>query len=289
MKFGTSGRWNNDSSGGWGASGDDNGGDDEFRRLLEGVHLICMKQSSSLSFEELYRGAYLLTTAKRGEELHQGVQEILEKHAHGIKEKLSKRPSDELLQELDAEWTCYDKAVTMIAAVLMYTDRHLTNKSKRSSLRDVGVGLFRQHVVCHRLFGKRLVDVALDAVDCDRQGGSADPVAIKNFVLLLQRLSGPNGTAQLYGPLFETPFLTRTRRFYERECQLLFATVSVDEYLCRAERRLAEEKQRMEIYLLPSTLSPLKQTLSDCWIGSRYKQLLSVGLSSPIALLICCN
>lgn len=57
----------------------------------------------------------------------------------------------------------------------------------------------------------------------------------------------------LYKTHFEAPFLASTRTFYKRESEAFVAGHSVSEYLRKAEERLKDEEERVEIYLHSET------------------------------------
>lgn len=65
----------------------------------------------------------------------------------------------------------------------------------------------------------------------------------------------------MYREAFEKPFLAATETYYKAESEQFIGDNSVTEYMKKAESRLSEEEQRVDLYLHASTRKGL---ISKC-------------------------
>jgi cullin 1 len=74
-------------------------------------------------------------------------------------------------------------------------------------------------------------------------------------------------TLEVYKEYFEKPYLKATGEYYSRESKQFLAENSVVEYMKKAEGRLEEEKERVDLYLLADILSGLNKTCETSLIA----------------------
>ncbi len=70
----------------------------------------------------------------------------------------------------------------------------------------------------------------------------------------------------IYHKEFQAPFLTATVRYYQAESAAFIANNSVSDYLKKAESRLEEEADRVNLYLNDSTRTELKKVCEEVLI-----------------------
>ena len=58
---------------------------------------------------------------------------------------------------------------------------------------------------------------------------------------------------EVYKEAFERPFIAATELYYRTESEAYIADNSVNDYMKKAEQRLKEEEQRVDMYLHPSS------------------------------------
>jgi hypothetical protein len=87
--------------------------------------------------------------------------------------------------------------------------------------------------------------------------------------------------ADVYAGDFERPFLDQARQFYRMEAQSFLATSDCPEYLRKAERRLAEEGERVKLYLDPTTEPKITKVLEAELIAAQVSVLGGGGGVSP--------
>lgn len=88
--------------------------------LQDAITGIFHRQSSQMSFENLYRKSYNLVTHKHGDELSKGLKEVLTTNIKDHLEKLKSCPEDQLLNELIGEWNKFYEALNTVKDILMY-------------------------------------------------------------------------------------------------------------------------------------------------------------------------
>ena len=112
--------------------------------------------------------------------------------------------------------------------------------------RDMGLYLFRMHIVLNNLVQTRTVEGLLMLIEKERQGDTVDRTLLKSLLRMLSDL-------QIYQDAFESKFLAATERLYAAEGQRLMQEHDVPEYLAHVDKRLLEENERLLHYLDTST------------------------------------
>jgi len=112
--------------------------------------------------------------------------------------------------------------------------------------RDMGLDLFRHHIVLNTLVQTRTVEGLLMLIEKERQGDAVDRTLLKSLLRMLSDL-------QIYHEAFESKFLVATERLYAAEGQRLMQEHDVPEYLAHVDKRLNEENERLLHYLDPAT------------------------------------
>src|SRR5580704_3269069 len=77
----------------------------------------------------------------------------------------------------------------------------------------------------------------------------------------------------VYRAKFREPFLNTTATYYRLESTNFLSTQSVVDYMIRAETRLSEESNRVDLFLHPSTQKPLLQRCEDVLIKAHKEAL----------------
>lgn len=77
----------------------------------------------------------------------------------------------------------------------------------------------------------------------------------------------------VYNGKFQEPFLNATAAYYQHESTNFLATQSVVDYMIRAEARLNEESNRVDLFLHSTTKKPLLQRCEDVLIKAHKEAL----------------
>jgi cullin 3 len=240
--------------------------------LKHAIHQIHQHNASSLSFEELYRNAYNLVLHKYGELLYNGVQGVVADHLKAVAQSCVDCPDDRLLEELKKQWDDHKTTMVMIRDILMYMDRNFVSQYKKVPVYEMGLIIFRENVSGHPRVKSRLLTLMLDNIAAERRGEQVDRILLKHTVNTLVEL-GVQGK-NIYRECFEDQFLDHTRKFYQDESVQYISQNTCSDYLKKAEKRIREEKARVENYLHESTMEKIQELCDEEWILAHYKPLI---------------
>lgn len=240
--------------------------------LRHAIHQIHQHNASSLSFEELYRNAYNLVLHKYGELLYNGVQGVVADHLKVVAQSCIECPSDRLLEELKKQWDDHKTTMVMIRDILMYMDRNFVTQYKKVPVYEMGLMIFREKVSGHARVKSQLLTLMLDNINAERRGEQVDRILLKHTVNMLVEL-GVQGK-NVYRECFEDQFLDHTRKFYQDESKQYISQNPCSDYLKKAEKRIREEKARVENYLHETTMEKIQELCDEEWIQVHYKTLI---------------
>jgi len=242
--------------------------------LKHAIYQIHQHNASSLSFEELYRNAYNLVLHKYGELLYQGVQGAVTDHLKIVAQSCVDCPDDALLEELKKQWDDHKTTMVMIRDILMYMDRNFVSQYKRVPVYEMGLIIYRENVSGHARVKSRLLTLMLENIAAERRGEQVDRILLKHTVNMLVEL-GVQGKS-IYRECFEDEFLDHTRKFYQDESVQYISQNTCSDYLQKAERRIREEKARVENYLHESTMEKIQDLCDEEWILAHSKTLIQM-------------
>eukprot|EP00913_Durusdinium_trenchii_P008444 g7929.t1 len=271
-----------------------NGSIRQFRSGLLSFQVLCPLASSH---KELYRNAYNLVLHKYGELLYNGVQGVVADHLKIVAQSCIECPDDRLLEELLAWpvlfiarlviWQSKPYAQgahpqdevyrlryfqVMIRDILMYMDRNFVTQYKKVPVYEMGLMIFREKVSGHPRVKTHLLTLMLDNISAERRGEQVDRILLKHTVNMLVEL-GVQGK-NVYRECFEDHFLDHTRKFYQDESKQYISQNPCSDYLKKAEKRIREEKARVENYLHESTMEKIQELCDEEWIQVHYKTLI---------------
>lgn len=254
-----------------------------WRLLQRAIDQIHQQNASSLSFEELYRNAYNLVLHNHGPMLYDGVHDTVRAHLSKVADMVADKPDDLLLKALNDQWKLHELTMSNIRDILMYMDRVFVQKSKRYPVYHLGLKLFREVIVGHARVKSRLRSILLMSVHRERSGEMIDKGLVGSTLQMLVAL-GVDST-RVYETEFEEEFLAATRAFYLQESQEFIAHNTCPVYLEKAEKRIEQERQRVDDYLAPSTQKKLKEIVEQHLILDHAKALCDMEASGLVAIL----
>uniref|UniRef100_A0A1D1YRK4 Cullin-3B n=1 Tax=Anthurium amnicola TaxID=1678845 RepID=A0A1D1YRK4_9ARAE len=215
-----------------------------WKVLEHAIHEIYNHNASGLSFEELYRNAYNMVLHKYGEKLYSGLVTTMTFHLKEISKSIEAAQGGLFLEELNRKWGEHNKALQMIRDILMYMDRTYVPTFNKTPVHELGLHLWREHIIHSENIRSRLLSMLLDQVYKERNGEVINRGLMRNITKMLSDL-GPS----VYQEDFEKPFLDVSASFYSVESQEFIECCNCGEYLKKAERRLNEEMDRVTHYL----------------------------------------
>ncbi|CAF3478564.1 unnamed protein product [Rotaria sp. Silwood1] len=252
--------------------------------LKAAIQEIQKKNNSGLSFEELYRNAYTMVLHKHGEKLYTGTREVVMEHlVQKVRQDVIDSLNNNFLTTLNSAWNDHRTAMIMIRDILMYMDRVYVSGQKLEPVFNLGVILFRDHVVRYPSIRDHLRQTLLDMVAKERRGEIIEKSAVKNACQMLMSLGIDNRS--VYADDFETPFLLQSAEFYRLESQKLLAENSASVYIRKVAARISEEAERAVHYLDKSTEERIVRVLEDELITKHLKTIVEMENSGVYSML----
>ncbi|KID78946.1 cullin-1, partial [Metarhizium brunneum ARSEF 3297] len=246
-----------------------------YMGVYTAVHNFCTSQKAvgltGPAMQSNHRGAHLL-----GEELYNNLITYLQKHLEDLVEASKSHTDEALLAYYIKEWSRYTNAAKYIHHLFRYLNRHWVKREIDEGKKNV-YDVYTLHLVQWRkvLFEQvsgKVMDAVLKLVEKQRNGETIEHNQIKQVVdsfvsLGLDEADMSRSTLDVYRYYFERPFLEATAEFYTAESKQFVAENSVVEYMKKAEVRLAEEEERVVMYLHQDIAVPLKKTCNTALIA----------------------
>lgn len=245
----------------------------EYMHLYTTVHNFCTSQKA-VSFGAAtlgaHRGAHLL-----GEDLYKLLTKHLSEHLKALAVESKTHKDEALLAFYIKEWDRYTNAAKYIHHIFRYLNRHWVKREMDEGKKSI-YDVYTLHLVQWRdvLFNDvstRVMEAVLKLVEKHRNGETIEHSQIKlvvdSFISLgLDEGDSTKPTLEVYHYHFERPFLEATKVFYQEESKQFVAENSVVEYMKKAESRLAEEEERVGLYLHGDIIIPLKKACNTVLI-----------------------
>jgi cullin 3 len=259
-----------------------------WNSLATAIDEIVLRNSSILSFEELYRNSYNLVIQKHGKLLYDGVTAKLSSHLNDAANRLSSTPDSSLLEEIALSFENHVITMTMVRDILMYMDRTYVASNHEKSTFVQGLHLYRVLVWEHYNVQHRASELLMEVILKERKGEITDEtvqgVLKKVLAMLLQMDAAENH--HVYERDFGNMFLGSTQEFYQMESSAYLAVNSASDYVQKAKTRLEEERSRcVSLALPPNTVEELQKILYAELIQRHAKTLVSMENSGFSVLL----
>ncbi|KAJ1974429.1 hypothetical protein H4R34_004721 [Dimargaris verticillata] len=281
-----------------------------WQRLARAIQEIYRRNASQLSYEEVYRSAYTMVVHGKGEQLYQGVQDLIAEHLESrIKSQLlgsnaagstapteSALPSNtssipgaapstpaatsNILLVIEDIWTEHLTCLLLIKDILMYMDRIYCPNAHVPVTYEVGLQLFRDHVIRSNLVPVQthLLDAVQHNIDTERQGGSINRSTMQAIIRLLTMLPDnlPRIPQTVYQHAFEPSLLQSTTAFYTQQGAEWAKHLGAPDFLRRIQEALEAEDQRCDLYLTQDTKPKFKEILKAELIAQYAETLIAL-------------
>ncbi|XP_071501882.1 cullin-4A-like [Diadema antillarum] len=247
-----------------------------WERLKEAVQAIHKSRPIKYSQEELYQAVENMCSHKMSASLYDQLKEVCERHVESQTGQFSSEMTDSLsyLKQLDRCWQDHCRQMIMIRSIFLFLDRtYVLQNSLVSSLWDMGLDLFRSHIISNRVVQNRTVAGLLTLIEMERTGDFVEHSLLKSLLRMLSDL-------QIYEEAFEKKFLDATKSLYAAEGQRLVHEREVPEYLVHVDKRLEEESQRILHYLDHTTRKSLIACVEKQLLEVHIGTILQKGLDS---------
>lgn len=234
----------------------------QHMNLYNLVHGYCTKSSDKLAVTK--QGNRLL-----GEELYKRLNSYLEDYLEELFENAKGLDNEKLLMYYTTKWAEFRTSSDEIHKVFGYLNRHWVPREIADGRKDVHEVFqltlikWREHLL-KRDLNARLTKTVLSLIEKERNGVEINFNAVRNYIDCYTLLG--MGEIQFYKENFELAFVEETRKFYTDESLRTFNEKPILEYIRHAEKRFAEENDRVSRYLNPSTTPILMKTCEDAFI-----------------------
>ncbi|XP_072370549.1 cullin-4A-like isoform X1 [Scyliorhinus torazame] len=253
----------------------DNYTQDTWQKLHEAVGAIQNSTSIKYNLEELYQAVENLCSYKVSATLYKQLRQVCEDH---VKAQILQFREDSLdsslfLKKINKCWQDHCQQMIMIRSIFLFLDRtYVLQSSMLPSIWDVGLELFRTHIINDRIVQGKTIDGILLLIEEERNGEAVDRSLIRSLLSMLSDL-------QVYQESFEHRFLEETNCLYAAEGQRLMQEREVSEYLHHVNKRLEEEADRVITYLDQSTQKWLIANVEKQLLGEHLTAILQKGLN----------
>ncbi|XP_061430926.1 cullin-4A-like isoform X1 [Lethenteron reissneri] len=247
-----------------------------WQKLQEAVQAIQNSTSIKYNLEELYQAVENLCSYKISAKLYLQLRQVCEEHIRAQIQHFWGGSMDSVLflKHIDKCWQDHCRQMIMIRSIFLFLDRtYVLQNSMLPSIWDMGLELFRTHVVSDRLVQNRTIDGLLLLIERERSGETVDRSLLRSLLSMLSDL-------QIYQDCFEQRFLVETNRLYAAEGQRLMQEREVPEYLHHVNKRLEEESDRIITYLDQSTQKSLIASVEKQLLGEHLTAILQKGLNN---------
>lgn len=116
--------------------------------------------------------------------------------------------------------------------------------------RDMGLNLFRRHVLEAPDVRTQTMEIILDRIGREREGELVDRHLIQSLLRMIHDLG-------LYDKEFEVQLLTQVEAFYRTQATTLLPQMDLAQHVAYVEQQIAQEEDRIQSYLARTTGRPL--------------------------------
>uniref|UniRef100_A0A8B9GEZ0 Cullin 4A n=1 Tax=Amazona collaria TaxID=241587 RepID=A0A8B9GEZ0_9PSIT len=251
----------------------DNYTQDTWQKLHEAVGAIHSSISIKYNLEELYQAVENLCSYKVSATLYKQLRQVCEDHVKAQILQFREYPFLILLflKKINKCWQDHCRQMIMIRSIFLFLDRtYVLQNSMLPSIWDMGLELFRNHVISDKQVQNKAIDGILLLIEQERNGEAVDRSLLRSLLSMLSDL-------QVYKESFEQRFLEETNCLYAAEGQRLMQEREVPEYLHHVNKRLEEEGDRVITYLDHSTQKPLIACVEKQLLGEHLTAILQKG------------
>ncbi|BGP58323.1 hypothetical protein JCM8202_002945 [Rhodotorula sphaerocarpa] len=271
--------------------------------LEQGVDHIMTRLSEGMSYKkymDLYTVSYNYCTSSRmnsggmsetlgsssagtrsganlmGADLYKHLQQYFISHLKQVRETAADLTDEPLLRYYTREWDRYTTGASYVNRLFTYLNRHWVKREKDEGRKNVYIVYILALVSWKEYFysllqtggSNKLTSAVLKLIEKQRNGETIETDLVKkvidSFVALgLDEADTNRQNLEVYRSAFEAPFITATETYYKAESEQFLAGNSVTEYMKKAEGRLQDEENRVDLYLHASTRKNLIQKCEE--------------------------
>lgn len=199
-----------------------------------------------------------------GADLYKHLHSYFVKHLETVRAAAEDLSDEPLLNYYTKEWDRYTTGASYVNRLFTYLNRHWVKREKDEGRKNIYVVYilalvqWKDHFYKHIQSKNKLTSAVLKLIEKQRNGETIESDLVKkvidSFVALgLDETDTNRQNLQVYDDAFQKPFLAATEVFYKAESEQYIGDNSITEYMKKAETRLTEEENRIDMYLHAST------------------------------------
>ncbi|CAK9436501.1 uncharacterized protein LODBEIA_P10590 [Lodderomyces beijingensis] len=231
--------------------------DKNWAILQNAISQIQNKNVSNLSYEQLYRKAYVLVIRKFGEKLYGKVSEAVTEHLLSERQKLLalSTNAEGFIQALTRQWDEHLQSMKFIEDVLMYLNRVYVKEQKRLEISDLGVHLFKENIIMYNNneIGSLMDSIILDEIRKSRNGVVVTSnIYTAKVIGMMEQLTEHGTSADIqygesyYQTIFEPLYLSSSDLYFQELSKSFLASNSGSKYLQSVTRFIKDEEIRLK-------------------------------------------
>ncbi|WVF68727.1 hypothetical protein IAT40_003499 [Kwoniella sp. CBS 6097] len=247
--------------------------------LFTTVYDFCTQpgKTGSAAFSTSRGGASL-----QGADLYRSLHNWLSEHCKDMREESEKLSDLDLLKYYATQWDRFTTGARYVNKLFNYLNKHWVKREKDEGRKEVYTVYtlalvawkqnFFKHFASNASGMSRLTQAILRQIEQQRNGEAIDSGLLKKVIdsyvsLGLDEADAQRQNLDVYREYFQAPFLTTTEQYYRAESSAFVGSNSVSDYMKKAEVRLQEEADRVNLYLHDSTRADLKAKCETALIG----------------------
>ncbi|ORY31833.1 putative ubiquitin-protein ligase [Naematelia encephala] len=239
--------------------------------LYTAIYDYCTGSRQTSSFGS---GANRGGASLQGADLYRSLHNYLSSHCKGLRDEAEKLSDLELLKFYAKQWERYTTGANYVNKLFNYLNKHWVKREKDEGRKEVYTVYtlalvawkqnFFRHFTTEKAGMSRLTSALLSQIKKQRDGEVVDSGLMKKVIdsyvsLGLDEADAQRQQLDVYKEYFQTPFLDATSQYYSDESAAFVASNSVSDYMKKAEMRLQEEEDRVNLYLHDNTRKDLKE------------------------------
>ncbi|WWC88344.1 uncharacterized protein L201_003254 [Kwoniella dendrophila CBS 6074] len=222
----------------------------------------------------------------QGADLYRSLHNWLSEHCKKMREQSEHLSDLELLKFYATQWDRYTTGAKYVNKLFNYLNKHWVKREKDEGRKEVytvytlALVAWKQNFFRHFTVSSggmsRLTQAVLRQIEQQRDGEVIDSSLLKKVIdsyvsLGLDEADAQRQNLDVYREYFQAPFISTTEHYYRAESSAFVSSNSVSDYMKKAEARLQEEADRVNLYLNDSTKTDLKVKCETVLIAEHNK------------------